>query len=343
MIDKLTIKNMGPINNLTWDNLSNINILVGENGTGKTIALKALFSALKSLEEQGVGNDNRLLKDILSEKLYWTFQPGEMGLGALVNNHNNEPLSFSMQENEKEFNYSFGKDTRKAVRNVDSSFVAPRESNSVFVPASEILSKYQIILKSREQDRVFGFDDTEYSLVKVMQFPFRNEISQFSLEAVAKLQEFDGGKLTYNSKDNAWKFVSEKTEIPLGMLSEGVRKLTVIERLLSINYIRPGSTVIIDEVENSLHPRALCDFIDIILQLASSGIQFFISTHSYIAIKKFYVLAKEKGISIPTASIARDNITFSNLKDGLPENEIIKSSNEIYEKEVDLMFRSSNG
>lgn len=339
MIDRVLINNMGPLKHMCWDDLGRINVIVGENRTGKTIALKALFVALKSLQEQGLGNDNRLLRDILSDKLYWTFQPGDMGLGALVNNSNEGVLSFSMSEGEEKFEYSFGKDTKKMVNKVENDFATPQNNNVVFIPASEVISKYQIILKSREQDRIFGYDETEYSLVKTMQFPSSNEKGKVSDDAVSKLREFDGGTLDYNKQENVWKFVSGKTEIPIGIVSEGVRKMSVIERLLDVNYIKPGSIVIIDEIENSLHPKALCDFIDIVYQLSCNDIQFFISTHSYIAMKKFYVMAREEDISIPTVSLEDGAAICADLKDGLPENGIIKYSNEIYEREVDLMFR----
>jgi AAA15 family ATPase/GTPase len=152
-----------------------------------------------------------------------------------------------------------------------------------------------------------------------MQFPSSNEKGKVSDDAVSKLREFDGGTLDYNKQENVWKFVSGKTEIPIGIVSEGVRKMSVIERLLDVNYIKPGSIVIIDEIENSLHPKALCDFIDIVYQLSCNDIQFFISTHSYIAMKKFYVMAREKDISIPTVSLEDGAAICADLKDGLPE------------------------
>lgn len=338
MISELYLSKFGPLNDIKWDNLKNINIMVGKNSTGKTIALKALYASLKSLEEQGMGNDNRLLKEILSDKLYWTFQPGDIGLGALVNTESNGPLKFNMKEDNRSFGFVFGKDTKKSVNKVDSDFEFPRKMNSVFIPANEVISRYQIILKSREQDRVFGFDETEYSLVKIMQFPSSTDLDGMSEDIAERLRNFDGGFLNYTKDDNVWKFINGKNELPIGILSEGVRKMSVVERLLATNYIKPGSIVIIDEIENSLHPQALRDFIDIIYLLSLNEVQFFISTHSYIALKLFYLLARKKEISISVASIEEDEIRCADLKDGLPENDIIKESNKIYEEEVDLMF-----
>ena len=43
-----------------------------------------------------------------------------------------------------------------------------KEGNSVFIPAKEVLSLFSVILKSREIDKSFGFDDTYYDLVKAL-------------------------------------------------------------------------------------------------------------------------------------------------------------------------------
>lgn len=39
---------------------------------------------------------------------------------------------------------------------------------SIFIPAKEVLSLFSVILKSREIDKSFGFDDTYYDLAKAL-------------------------------------------------------------------------------------------------------------------------------------------------------------------------------
>ena len=50
-IEDLQLKNFGMIDEFHCDQFSNINLIIGENGTGKTFLLKALYSAIKALEE----------------------------------------------------------------------------------------------------------------------------------------------------------------------------------------------------------------------------------------------------------------------------------------------------
>lgn len=42
MINSLELKNFGPIHQFKCEKLGNINLIIGGNGTGKTILLKAL-------------------------------------------------------------------------------------------------------------------------------------------------------------------------------------------------------------------------------------------------------------------------------------------------------------
>ena len=90
------------------------------------------------------GDDQRSVSDILWEKLYWTFQAEK--IGDLVGKGADAALSCALTVDGKDFAYSFGIDTSKQISSIDN-LVPPRASNSVFLPAKEVLSLHQIILK----------------------------------------------------------------------------------------------------------------------------------------------------------------------------------------------------
>ena len=48
MITRIDLKNFGPIGQLDWQKLGKINLVVGNNGSGKTFLLKAIYSAMLS-------------------------------------------------------------------------------------------------------------------------------------------------------------------------------------------------------------------------------------------------------------------------------------------------------
>ena len=70
MIDSLHVENFCQHTSVQWNSLARINLLIGPNGTGKTILLKSLYVVMKKLEHCGKGNEQRSLNEILSDKLY---------------------------------------------------------------------------------------------------------------------------------------------------------------------------------------------------------------------------------------------------------------------------------
>jgi len=167
MLNNASLRNFGPIEQLDWQGLGNINLIIGSNGCGKSFLLKALYSAVRTLEDYQRGdNKQNSAADILATKLFWTFQP-DRRIGDLVNKQANDPLSLELKLDNRVFKYSFGKDTNKSIASIENH-VLPRSNNSIFLPAKEVLSLFHIILKSREQDKVFGFDDTYLDLAKAL-------------------------------------------------------------------------------------------------------------------------------------------------------------------------------
>ena len=165
-IDNLELKNFGIIGSVSFDHFSNINLIIGENDTGKTFLLKALYAAARSMEEYQRGDDVRSINEILAEKLRWTFQIEK--LGDLVTKGADDPLDFRVALKDKELEYRFGQDCTRKMVNVNGPST-PKEGNSICIPAKEVLSLFSIILKSRDIDKTFGFDDTYYDLVRALQ------------------------------------------------------------------------------------------------------------------------------------------------------------------------------
>ena len=165
MITSLRLSNFGPLSSIQWDGLGRINLVIGSNGSGKTFLLKAIYASLRTLEEYRRGNEQRTAPEILADRLYWTFQAER--IGDLVTRGSAAPLKSHVSIDGHDFVYGFGRETTRQISSLENH-VAPRSSNSVFLPAKEVLSLHQIILKSREQDRAFGFDDTYFDLARAL-------------------------------------------------------------------------------------------------------------------------------------------------------------------------------
>jgi AAA15 family ATPase/GTPase len=360
MIEQVSLRNFGPLQSIGWNNLGGINLVIGSNGSGKTFLLKAIYSAIKTLEKYKRGDDKRHASVILAEKLYWTFQAEK--IGDLTTKRTPEQLSFSMSVEGKEFTYKFGKDTESQISSLENH-VSPRESNSVFIPAKEILSIHRPILKSRGQDQAFGFDDTYYDLANVlMSQPQRGKNYKGFAAARTELEKITGGKIEFDESTARWQYRDKDRRLfTMGVTAEGIKKISIFDTLLGNRYLDDKSIVFIDELESALHPSAISKFLDIIASLAEMGLQFFIASHSYFVVKKLYLLAHRKRNKIDVTSagklmeFTRDNhwnsvqvlslgdgganYSCHDLRNGMPDNPIIDESIRLYEEETELAFK----
>ena len=337
MINQIKLDNFGPLSSVHWPALGKINLVIGGNGTGKTFLLKAIYSSLRTLEAYKRGNEPRSAAEILVEKLYWTFQAEK--IGDLVSKGADAPLSSVLTIDQNDFSYSFGKDTSKQISSPENH-VPPRASNSVFLPAKEVLSLHQIILKSREQEQVFGFDDTYYDLAKALSiYTSKGRNYKEFAQSRTRLEGILGGVVEYDDTSGRWLFVKGRHKFPIGVTAEGIKKIAILDTLLGNRYLDTHSVVLIDEPESALHPTAISQLLDIVAMLAERGIQFFMASHSYFVVKKLFLIAQERGWSIPVISAIGNTWVCDDLKNGMPDNPIIAESIHLYQQEVELALK----
>ena len=365
MINRVELKNFGPIEQLDWQHLGKINLIIGKNDCGKSFLLKAIYSAVRTLEDYKRGDNPDSLKKILVDKLYWTFQT-ENGILGLPTNSGNAELLLNLTLEQKHFYYSFcdGSLETNDVTSLENKLV-PRIDNSIFLPAKEVLSLHHLILKSRELDKVFGFDDTYLDLAralhqkptKIMQYSsgynspqsgygiassygeLPSEYGHRSIDfnnARILLESIIGGRIEFNDVNRRWYFKKGEQFFSMGATAEGIKKIAILDTLLGNGYLNEKSVVFIDEPESNLHPEAITKLLDIVAILANHGIQFFIASHSYFVIKKLFLIAQEQQMSIPVLSYQNNEWVQSDLKEDIPDNPIVDESIRLYEEQLDL-------
>jgi len=343
MLNRVELKNFGPIAQLDWSSLGKINLVIGGNGSGKTFLLKALYSATRTLEEFKRGNEQRSAAEILANKLRWTFQSEK--IGDLVTKGIDERLNCRITFDKRVFKYEFGEKTIKQI-SILTNNVLPRESNSIFLPSKEVLSLHHIILKSREQDKVFGFDDTYLDLARALrQSTIKGKNYSEFAKSRKSLEDIIGGKVVFDEGLGSWQFKNRNNQkFQIGVTAEGIKKIAILDTLLGNRYLTRNSIIFIDEPESALHPVAISKLLDIIAMLAERGIQFFLASHSYFVVKKLFLIAQEKNFSIPVISATEISATevewqVDDLLDGMPDNPIISESIRLYREEVGMVLR----
>ncbi|NPV39564.1 hypothetical protein BREVNS_2102 [Brevinematales bacterium NS] len=345
-IKEIFVENLGPIECLKWENVGKINLFIGENACGKTFLLKALYVFVRSLEVYARGNERKTFAQVLSDKMYWTYQVKK--IGELVRkNALDGKFSLSLVMDEGNGRFSFGKDTETSLKAELDPVDLKREENSVFFPAKEVLSLLSVIKRSREDWQMFGFDDTYYDLAKAVDYPPQKGKNYFTFAQARKILEekIVHGSVVYDAQAKEWHFKQGRYKYALHQVAEGVKKIGLIDTLLGNRFLQPGSILFVDEPEAALHPGALSRFLEILFLLSKENIQVFMATHSYFVIKKMYVMAKKEKMDVPVLLFEKEENSDNargyfpqvhNLKEGMPANTIIEEAVRLYEEEIEV-------
>ncbi|MNG68858.1 hypothetical protein D3C73_248300 [compost metagenome] len=337
MIKNFSLENYGPIVKVRGDNMGNINLILGENSAGKTFLLKALYSAIRSHEDANKGNSNQDISEVLSDKLYWTFQAEKLGDIVTRGEGNILNASLTLTDNSSLF-YSFGRNTTKKVT-PSLNNLTKRQSNSIFLPPKEVLSLMGVIHKSAVIDKLFGFDATYVDLVSALNISTQKGRNHDAFASSRRsLEKMFSGKVEFDTKTKSWVYRKGNSRFTMMATAEGVKKVSILDTLLGNRFLDKDSIVFIDEPESALHPTAIVEFLNIINVLAQTGIQFFLATHSYYVIKKLLLIANENSMPIPTFTPGQDGVWKQTcmLNDGLPETEIINESIRLFEEELNI-------
>ena len=334
MIDSIEVANLGPLETVEWTLGPGFNVVIGANDAGKTLFLKAAYATVRATEEHRRGDDARTFRQVLDDKLTWTFQLPTLG-HIVRRGGDNRSCSIELGIDGKKIAYRFTAKAKKGVGESHSE-LGSRNSNSVFIPAKEVLSMIGVIKESRSQQK-FGFDDPTYDLVRAIEREPSRGKPPFG-RAREELEALVNGRLKEDSQ-SGWVFERGRSKYPVAITAEGIKKVAIIDRLIVNRTLTNDSILFIDEPESFLHPNAALKLLEILGHLVNSGVQVVMATHSYFVLKKLMVMARRMDMSIPLLSLPTPGAgapMMADLRDGMPENAITDASIGLYEEELDM-------
>jgi energy-coupling factor transporter ATP-binding protein EcfA2 len=326
MITDLQLKNFTAFNELDISFSPGINIVIGENGTGKTQLLKAVLAL------SGPAAWSEPAGEQLARKLCRIYQPLSERVGELRRAGTRGDAVLSA-------NFSSGQEiTVKFSGTATVAKVAPRigaiPASALFIPTKEVLSLVRGLTADKPHqstiERIFddAYLDLAHQLIregaddldtKVQLDPRFASIVPRLVNLIGGRYELHGGRFCFQPgayieklgassaatkaaqsfQDAVQKF--EVTKAPMlssGMTAEGFRKIGVLQRLLSNGSLNPGATgpLLWDEPESNLNPKLMKDLVQALLELARNGQQVILATHDYVLLKWFDLLMdKGKG------------------------------------------------
>lgn len=268
-----------------------INLMIGDNGTGKTHILKLIYTPLAALYE----------KKRVSDKIRSVFLPAGR-IGRLVKRaRGSGKASVRVFRNRKTLSLTIATrmtDTLKW-RNGWTGKISP----CVYIPVKEMLANAPGFV-SLYDERVIHFEEVYRDIIHKALLPvLKGPIAKDRKPLLDMLREAFVGTVVQKSEQFYLK--SKQGELEFTLLAEGTRKFALLWLLIQNGTLLKGSTLFWDEPEANINPSMIRTLVEILLHLQRQGIQIFIATHSYVVLKEFE-LQRGKKDSIRFFSLKRD-------------------------------------
>lgn len=269
-----------------------VNVLIGENGTGKTHLLKALYSACQSVDP----------KVSFPHKLVSTMLPDDYKLSRLISRRRRDRVAvlrvtagMDDMSQDRTLTIYIDDSTRKWDAKVvgetgwENSFHA---TSSVFIPAKEILSNGYNLNAATEKNNV-RFDDTYLDILNAAKVDVSEDDGSAERAVMLKrIQEMTRGTVVYDAKRDEFYLKSGNARQEFNLVAEGIRKMALLWQLVKNGALKSGSLLFWDEPEANINPAYIPIVVDMMLELQRQGVQCFVSTHDYLIAAYFGVKAE---------------------------------------------------
>ena len=267
-----------------------VNVLVGENGTGKTHLLKLLYCLQKSGVTEGKDADVSM-----DTKIANVFCPKDGDLSRLVRRkQGTSTAEIKAQWGDTNLRMSFSN-----ARNWRKDITLPRKwtcsTRPLYIPAKEVffLSWDGAFLSLYDRYNL-KVDEVHCDLLKLLSLPPIKDIASTGRqEAYKETDKALGGSVQTDSKGNFY-LKRGRAQLEMALVEEGGRKLSLLWRLMHNGVLLDHKTLYWDEPEANLNPSMMRHVANILLLLARSGTQIFVATHSFEFLQELEILKKKK-------------------------------------------------
>jgi AAA15 family ATPase/GTPase len=345
MINQLILKNFTTFNQkgITVNFSPKINVIIGENGTGKTHLLKAAYSlcAGAPLFKNKPDTTEDDLQTALTTKLVRVLMPLDEKLGKLHHQGATEQTYLQAQfDRDQKITATFFNNS-KAIAIQNRKNYEQYQAEAVYIPTKEVLS-FMKGFNSLYEKYGLSFDQTYQDICLLLDLPqMRAEnLHKKSKWAMDEIKRICGGSFIFYGGGNVT-FKTENAEFSANAMAEGFRKMGMLSRLLETGAIRPGISgpLFWDEPESNMNPKLMKLLVEILLELSRNGQQIILATHDYVLLKWFDLLIDKNKDDVSFHALFRDeagNVKVDTVKDyrSITPNVIADTFNDLTKEQV---------
>lgn len=271
---------------------SHINVIVGENGSGKSHLLKLLYSVTSVMSGPSsaleVSPTRTSMNATLANKLAGVFRPEQ--LGRLTNRRrgrSKSEVSVAYAGVEQTMDFSFASNSRSEVK-ISSLPGKWLQGTPVFLPTRELLSIYPGFV-SLYNERRLEFDETWRDTADLLgRSTLKGPREGRLAKLIHPLEQALGGSIV---EENGRFYLKQSGigKLEMHLVAEGLRKIGMLARLITSGTLQSSGYLFWDEPESNLNPQALKAVARTIIELSRQGIQVFIATHSLFLLRELEI------------------------------------------------------
>ncbi|MCW9718294.1 AAA family ATPase [Avibacterium sp. 21-599] len=289
----LQLDNFSCLPNETFNFSKHLNIIIAENGCGKSHLLKILYTLL----ETGANEKNKPIKSesqkVIADKLLSVFRPDSLGrLVKRQQGRSRTEVTWALNGGEKnKFSFSSNSSTQVNIDNLEYTKI----SMPVFIPTRELITLCPWFI-SLYQNQDIPFEEIWLDTCLLLNHPLakgpRTKKIKELLEPIESALE---GTVIEENGRFYLKQTTQTGKIEAPLVAEGLRKFVMIARLVATGALLNKGYLFWDEPEANLNPKLIKVAAKIIYSLVKQKIQVFISTHSLFLLRELELLnIKEK-------------------------------------------------
>jgi len=303
MLTKAKLRNLTVFKQADLDFAPGLNVIVGENGSGKSHLLKALYALIAASAQEGAGplidDQPRAptktgLQKVFADKLIGVMRPES--LGRLVRRKQGRErceigLFFDSDSLKTGIRFSTNSKTDVEVEWLPTTW---QDKAPVFIPTREVLSQYHWLPQLYRTSRV----DIEENLIDLCdqlgKLPLKPGSREKAIAALVKpLEEAMGGKVLLD-KNGRFYLLTKSGKMEMPLVAEGLRKLAIVTHLILSGSLLDKGYLFWDEPESNLNPKLIKVVAALLLDLSQHGIQVIVATHSFFLLKELEMLSRQR-------------------------------------------------
>ncbi len=291
MLESLTLQNFSAFAEADFRFAPGLNLIVGENGTGKSHVLKVAYSALHVLQAGVKESPSKpRLQTKIADKLVSVFRVDEVGRltrhATGTQQHCEVRCQFSPPATSLAFSFDSTSTSEVAVDCAPTRWTHHR---AVYLPTRELLTIYPGFVSLYETTHL-PFEETWRDTCIELGAPLaKGSREKRILELLAPLEDAMEGRVELDSAGR-FHLRANGMRLEMHLVAEGLRKLAMIARLIATGALARPAFLFWDEPEANLNPKMIKLIARVILHLCQSGIQVFIASHSLFLMRELDIL-----------------------------------------------------